>query len=253
MILIHFKPEIEWPKRCSSRGPLCELRDALGGHDGGSVQMHLEATTMPAWRPWSSQFGDAYWDHQCVTLEGAINGVWRYTGRPWSSAYGDQLQDCNRVSLEIQWDAVMEPHWRYTGRPWSTEWRDALQGGDWPSVGMHFQALIEWDWRSTWIWSIGRQTIGGIPGVETLFISYWTHTCGNVKLSSRAVWWWSIGSEAHHKLKLFSGIITLLGDRMEDRQSWMDAVLSVYYFWCSHIIMARRDREGCSKCVLQWW
>jgi len=40
---MHFEAAIECVWRCNWRPRLSELRDALGGHDRASLEMHLEA------------------------------------------------------------------------------------------------------------------------------------------------------------------------------------------------------------------
>ena len=67
--------------RCNCRPRLSELRDALGGRDRASLEMH--------------------WD-------GMIELVWRCTGRPRSSELRDALGGRGRASLEMHWEAEME-------------------------------------------------------------------------------------------------------------------------------------------------
>jgi len=97
------------------------------------------------------------------------------TWRPWSVEFGDALGDDDRVNSEMQLEAVIERDWRCTWRPYSSEFGYALGGCDRASLEMHLEAMIEQDWRSTW-----RQSIGGMPGAETLSIWYLTHNRGNV-------------------------------------------------------------------------
>jgi hypothetical protein len=40
---VHFEAIIELVWRCNTRSRLSQLRDALGGHDRVSLEMHLEA------------------------------------------------------------------------------------------------------------------------------------------------------------------------------------------------------------------
>jgi hypothetical protein len=71
---------------CSWRPCSCVFRDALGGKNRASVDMHLETeiawTQRCAWRPGSSKFGDSlgYWQ-----IEWTQRGTWR----PWLSEFGD--------------------------------------------------------------------------------------------------------------------------------------------------------------------
>jgi len=115
-----------------------KLREALGGRDRASLEMHLEAR---------------------------IEQVWRCTWRPWSC----WLAARNHASLEIHLEAVIERVWRCSWRtrsrelrrcswrPWLIEFGDALWGCDRASLEIHLQAIIERDWRSTWRRSIWRE------------------------------------------------------------------------------------------------
>jgi len=68
---------------------LSEPRDALGGGDRVSLEMHIEAV---------------------------IERVWRCNWRPKLSELRDALGGCDRASLEMRWEAVIERGWRCTLR-----------------------------------------------------------------------------------------------------------------------------------------
>jgi len=171
---VRLKMTIEWTQRYTWRQLLCELRDALGGCDRASLEMHLEAEIVQlrdtpggcnwmslrcTWRAWSS--GDALGGRDRVTqrctwrpwscnwemhLEAVIERVWRYTGWPWSSELRDAPGGCDRVNWEMYLEAAIERVWRCTWRPWSCE----LGGRDRSSLVMHLEAMIEWTQRCTW-------------------------------------------------------------------------------------------------------
>jgi hypothetical protein len=61
------------------------------------------------------------------------------------------------VSLQMQWDALIEQVWRSTWRSRWSELRDVLRGCNRASLEMHLQAMIEPDCRSTWRRSIWRE------------------------------------------------------------------------------------------------
>ena len=87
--------------RCTWRRRSSELRDALGGHDWASLDMHLET--------------EIEWTQRC-------------TWRPWSSEFGDALGGQNRASLEL---CHLEAMIVLTWRPWSSEIGRVLGGGRW--------------------------------------------------------------------------------------------------------------------------
>jgi len=109
--------------RCTWRRRSSELRDALGGRDWVSWDMHLETeiewTQRCTWRPGWSEFGDALGGHDRANLQAVIEGVWRYTWRPWSSEFGEALGGGDRVEL-----------------------KDAVGGRDQVSLEMHLEAMI---------------------------------------------------------------------------------------------------------------
>jgi len=87
---MHLETEIECSQRCTWRLRSSELRDALGGRDRASLEMHLEAMIVRTCRPESSESGD--------TLGGR-----------------------DRASLEIHLEAVIE-------RDWTSTWRRPMDG-----------------------------------------------------------------------------------------------------------------------------
>jgi hypothetical protein len=66
----------------------------------------------------------------------------------------------------MHFEAVTEQDWRCNWRPRLSELRDALRCCDRTSLEMHLQAMIEQDSRR----SIQMRSIGGVPGAETLFM-----------------------------------------------------------------------------------
>jgi len=90
------------------------------------LPLYFRTTAVTLWRcTWSSVLE--------MHLETEIEWTQRCTWRPRSS--------------ELRW---------CTWRPWSIELGDALWGCDRGSLEMHLQAMIERDWRSTSRWSIWR-------------------------------------------------------------------------------------------------
>jgi len=83
--------------------PSSKLRDALGGRNRASLEIHLEAVTERGWR--------------CIWM-------------PWRSEFRDTHEGCDWASSEMHWDAVIERGWRCTWRTWSCEFGDALGGHD---------------------------------------------------------------------------------------------------------------------------
>jgi len=144
---MHLEAVIEGFWRCTGRPWSSELRDALGGRNQASLEMH--------WR------ADIKLNSE-MHLEAAINRVWRCIWRSRSS------------SSEIHLEAVMERVWRCTWRRWSSELRDALGGRNRASLEMHLEAKIKLNsdmhleavikrvWRSTCRPSSSK--IGGVLG-----------------------------------------------------------------------------------------
>jgi len=95
---------------CTWRLRSSELRDALGGCDRGSLEMHLEAMLVRTWRPKTSQFGD--------TLAGR-----------------------DRASLEMTLQAMIELDWRSTCR--RSIWREVR----WQLRLYSLVNLYLWEWR----------------------------------------------------------------------------------------------------------
>jgi len=97
--------------RCTWRRRSSELRDALGGPDWVSSEMHLETeigwTQRCTWRPGSSKFGDELGGHDRANLQAVIEWVWRSTWRPRSSEFGDALGGRDRESWEMHLEAML--------------------------------------------------------------------------------------------------------------------------------------------------
>jgi len=72
-----------------------------------------------------------------------------YTWRPRSSYFRDALGGCDRSSLEMHWEAVIEWVWGCTWKPGWGELRDTFGGGIWVSLDMDMEAEIEWSQRCT--------------------------------------------------------------------------------------------------------
>jgi len=111
---MHWEAVIELGWRCIWRRRLSELRDALGGHDWASLEIHLEAV---------------------------IEWIWGCTLRPWSSEVGDAIGDRDLVNSEMHWEAVIERVWRCTCRLWSSEIGDALAGYDRARLEEYLEAV----------------------------------------------------------------------------------------------------------------
>jgi hypothetical protein len=105
-----------------------------------------------------------------IHWEAVIERVWRCTWRPGWSELRAALGGRDRSSLEMHVEPKIERVGRCAWSRRSSELRDAHSGCDRASLEIHLQAMIERDWRSTWRWSIWRQSVGGAPGAETLFI-----------------------------------------------------------------------------------
>ena len=59
------------------------------------------------------------------------------------SLINNVLGGCDRVSLEMNLEAVIERVWRGNWRPRLSELRDALGGQDRASLEMHFEAMFK--------------------------------------------------------------------------------------------------------------
>jgi len=114
-LFIGWLTRIEWTQRCTWRAGSSELRDALGGRDRASLEMHFEAV---------------------------IVRVWKCTLRPWSSKVGDAIGDRDWVNSEMHWEAVIERVWTCTCSKWSSEiggvlgsgWFGWRRDGSWLSI-----------------------------------------------------------------------------------------------------------------------
>jgi len=102
------KMTIKWTERNTCTWWLCELRNARGGCNRDSLEMHLDAEIMM---------------NSEMHLEAMIDWVWRCIWRP---------QSCNS---EMHMDTVIERVWRWTWRPTSF------------NSEMHLEAVIERVWR----------------------------------------------------------------------------------------------------------
>ena len=135
-LTIYLEAVIELVWRCTWRPRLSELRDALGGHDWSSLEMHREA---------------------------AIEWVWRCNWRSGLSELRDPLGGRDRLSLEMQLAAEVEWTPRCTLRPWSSKFGDAIADRDWVNSEIHSEAVIKWVWRCTCS-RLQSSEIGGLLG-----------------------------------------------------------------------------------------
>jgi len=79
---------------------------------------------------------------------------WRCT---WSSVFEMHLETEIEWTQRCTWRPRSSELRRFIWRLWSIEFRDALWGCERASLGMHLQVIIERDWRSTWRQSIWRE------------------------------------------------------------------------------------------------
>jgi len=125
----------------------------------------------------SELVADSIWERFEECLKMMIEWAWRYTRRPWSSEFGDAFWGVNGGYLEIHLEAVIKCYQRCTPTCWSTKIGDSVgvderancqaaivQAGRyrcWPwscevaycnraSVEIHLEAIIEKVWRCTW-------------------------------------------------------------------------------------------------------
>ena len=139
--------------RSSQRPWSSEVRDALGGRDRVSSEMHWEARIewTRRYRPrlWSSKVGDALGGRDRVNsemhLEAVIEQVWRCTGRPWLREFGDALWGHDRARLEMQLETEIEWTQRCTCRLWSSMIGEVLGSGQ-------FGGRRDGSWDSGWEW-----------------------------------------------------------------------------------------------------
>jgi len=192
-LTIYLEAVIELVWRCTWRPRSSELRDALGGRDGGNSEMHLEAVIERVWtciwRPRSSELRDALWGRDRVSLEmhleAEMEGTQRCTWKPWSSEFGHALGGRDRVNSEMHFEAVIEWVWRCTWRPRWRELRDVLGSRDRASLDMHLEAEIEWTQRCTLRpWSSefgdalgGRDRVNWEMHLDAVIDRVWRCTC----------------------------------------------------------------------------
>ena len=135
----------------TGRPRLSELRDALGGHNPASLEMHLDDVIERVWRctwtTWSSMFEDALGRHHRASLEDALGGH-------------------DQASLEMHLEAMIVRDWRSTcSRPMGGGWWEAVQWrrtGCWDSIPQLVNSQLwecgrgiftfELSWRAGW-WS----------------------------------------------------------------------------------------------------
>jgi len=113
--------------RCTWRARSSEPRDALGGRNRSSLEMHWEAV---------------------------IERVWRCTWRPWLSEFGHALGGRDQVNSEMNWEAVTERIWRCTCRPWSSQIGGILGGGRFGGRRDGSWDSIHWltcNWMRNWL------------------------------------------------------------------------------------------------------
>ena len=91
-----------------------DLRDALGGRDRVSSEIHSEAIIQRVWRcTWRPRFTDlrdALWGHDRASLEmqleSEIEWTQRCTGRPWSSEFGHSLVEEYLEAVDLEGGAT---------------------------------------------------------------------------------------------------------------------------------------------------
>jgi len=174
-----------------SSSPMTQHRDPV------NLEMDSEATIVQTWRPKSSHFGDVLGGRDCakleIHLEAVIEWVWRCTWRPLLYELGGhrhasikictwrpwmcELGGCDRVSLEMHLDVVIERLWRYA---------------HWGHESANMEAVIDRVWGcSWWPWSSeiagvlgggqsGGSSFGGRRDASRDCIFWLTCDCGNV-------------------------------------------------------------------------
>jgi hypothetical protein len=99
--------------------------DALGGRDHASLEMHLDAVIVRAWRctwrSWLCELGGRDRARVEIHLEAMVERVRRYTRRPSPCEFGDALGGCNHTSIEMHLEAVIVRILRCTWRSWLSE------------------------------------------------------------------------------------------------------------------------------------
>jgi len=111
---VRLKMMIQWTERYILRPRLSDIGDALGRGDWAYMEIHLEAVIERVWR--CARAG-----HDRANLQALIERVCRYTCRLWLSEFGDGVGGCDRASLEIQLEAVIEGNW-------TSMWRWSMDG-----------------------------------------------------------------------------------------------------------------------------
>jgi len=91
-----------------------------------------------------------------VNLEAMMVRTWRVE----SCEFRDTLGGCDRASLEMHFDAMIERVWRFTWRLWSSEFGDALGGNDRAGLEEYYEAVN--------LEAVVQE--GGATGAETVFI-----------------------------------------------------------------------------------
>jgi len=216
---IYIEAAIELVWRCTWKPRSSELRDALGGRDRASLEMHLDAVIVRTWRLTRASLE--------MHLEAMIERVWRCNWGTRSSELSDALGGRDRSSLEMHLEAVIERVWRCTGRLWSSEFGDAIGDRDWVNLEIHSGAVIERVWGCTcsrlW-WS----EIGGVLG-------------GGRFRGRRDGSWdsihWLIEYNIRREMRDWLGT--------GDCPSWDDAVIGVNS-WLWHGEIERDDLTSCS-------
>jgi len=138
-LIIELEAVIKLDWECTWRPRSSELRDALGGPDRWSLEMHWEAMIervwICTWRPRWSELSDALGGRDGVNsemhLEALIERVWICTWSPWLSEFGHALGGRDWVNSEMHSEAVTKQVRRCTGRLWSSEIGGVLGGGCW--------------------------------------------------------------------------------------------------------------------------
>jgi len=111
------------------------------------LQAVLESNSRCAWKWISTELRDTLQGCDRASLEmhfeALIERVWRCTLRPWSGEWGDAIGGRDHANLE----AINEQAWRCTLRPWSSEFGDELWGHDRASLEMQLETVIVPTWR----------------------------------------------------------------------------------------------------------
>jgi len=169
-----WRPGSTWTKRCTWRqwsskfGAAYEdrncvkLRDALGGHDWASLEMHLQVmmervkrgswrprlswTMRCTWRPWLNRFRNVYRGHDWVELSDALWGRnWACLEMYLEAQLNDTLRGCDQAILQMH--SKTEIEWAQSCSWWLTlsEFGNTLEGHN----HANSYAVIEQNWRCT--------------------------------------------------------------------------------------------------------